>query len=303
MRILVTGASGLLGLNFCLNLAESQEITGITHTNSLVGTPFKCVEADLAKKDDLFQIVETYEPDLIVHCAAMANVDACEKDPEQAKRINSDLPGELASICKEGDIRLVHVSTDAVFDGKKGDYSEEDDPNPLSVYAVSKLEGERKVIKNYPDALVVRVNFYGFSLSGSRSLAEFFLNQLSQGHPVNGFVDVMFCPLYVADLVDVLIAMASKRLKGLFHAVSSESLSKYAFGLKIAEKFGFERNLIQPVSVVEGNLTARRSLKLSLNTEKLLGEKIILPDQNSGLDRFYQDYLSGLPEKIKSFSA
>ena len=98
-----------------------------------------------------------------------------------AQRINAEMPGKLAAVCKKKKIRLIHISTDAVFDGKMGDYTEEDIPNPLSVYARTKIEGEHLVAAENPEAIIARVNFYGFSLSGKRSLAEFFLNSLRSG--------------------------------------------------------------------------------------------------------------------------
>lgn len=302
MRILVTGASGLLGLNFCLALSDAQQITGVTHTNVLKDVPFQSVQANLSSAGSIDRLISDHRPHLVIHCAAMANVDVCENQPDQAMRINAEVPGELAAICRGKNVKLVHISTDAVFDGMRGDYSEGDETNPLSVYASSKLAGEQNVIENNPQALIARVNFYGYSLSGSRSLAEFFLEHISAGQPMNGFVDVMFCPLYVIDLAEILMQMVNKDLYGLYHVVSPESLSKYSFGVSIAKKFGFDHGLIQPISVMEGGLTARRSPRLDLNVEKLQGEKIELPSQAQGMERFYLDHQAGLPEKIKMFA-
>ena len=158
-----------------------------------------------------------------------------------AQQINAEMPGSIAVLCKKKGIQLTHISTDAVFDGKMGDYTEEDPPNPLSVYARTKLEGERTVAAEYPNAIIARVNFYGFSLSGKRSLAEFFLNNLIDKKQVNGFVDVMFSPLYVTDLVDTLVKMIEKELSGLYHVVSPESLSKYAFGERSRKNLGLKK--------------------------------------------------------------
>lgn len=302
MRILVTGASGLLGLNFCLKMADKHQLTGVTHSSMLRDLPFENVQCDLSEAGAVAQLIDNHHPQLVLNYAAMANVDACENQPKQAMAVNGRLPGELAAVCHSRQIKLVHISTDAVFDGRKGDYAEEDDPNPLSVYASSKLAGEQNVLETNPEALVARVNFYGFSVSGSRSLAEFFLNHLSAGNPVNGFVDVMFCPLYVADLINVIMMMVDNELMGLYHVVSPESLSKYTFGVNIARKFGFDSSLVKPISVAEGGLTARRSPRLDLSIEKLKNEKIVPPDQSAGMDHFFQDFMSGLPEKIKSFA-
>lgn len=302
MRILVTGASGLLGLNLCLHLADDYPIFGILHSKELLNPPFQTFSCDLNDDRSLESLIKMVRPDLIINCAAMANVDACESQPEEANRINALMPGNLAVQCKKKGIRFAHISTDAVFDGKMGDYTEEDTPNPLSVYARTKLEGERNVTAEYPEAIIARVNFYGFSLSGKRSLAEFFLNNLKAGSPVNGFVDVLFCPLYVTDLVDILLSMVAKELKGLYHVVSSESLSKYAFGVKIAERFGFDKNLIQPKSVTDGGLLAARSPRLTLKIDKLNAAEISSPGQAECMEHFYRQYLDDFPEKIKAFT-
>ena len=234
MRILVTGASGLLGLNLSLHLGSAHKVFGILHSQELREPPFRTFKDDFSNFGSLESLVSKARPDLLINCAAMANLDTCESQPEEAHRVNAELPGALAVICKKKGIRFIHISTDAVFDGRMGDYSEEDVPNPISVYAKTKFEGESMVAGEYPEAIIARVNFYGYSLSGKRSLAEFFLNNLKAGNKVNGFVDVMFCPLYVTDLVNTLMQMVDKELKGLFHVVSPETLSKYAFGVKIA---------------------------------------------------------------------
>jgi dTDP-4-dehydrorhamnose reductase len=302
MRILVTGASGLLGLNLCLHLADEHQIFGTFHSKELFNPPFQIFSCDLNDDRLIEALIKKTKPEFLINCAAMANVDACESQPEAAQRINAEMPGKLAGLCKKKGIRFTHISTDAVFDGKMGDYTEEDTPNPLSVYALTKLDGERIVAAEYPEATIARVNFYGFSLSGKRSLAEFFLNNLKAGSPVNGFVDVMFCPLYVTDLVDILLRMNEKELKGLYHVVSFKSLSKYAFGVKIAEKFGFDKNLIQPKSVTEGGLLAARSPRLTLNIDKLKATKISAPGQAECMENFHRHYVEHLPEKIKAFS-
>jgi len=302
MRILVTGASGLLGINLCLTLADAHAITGLVNHQRIENAPFKVMAGDLREAAFLRKAVEKAKPQAIIHCAAAAHIDWCEQHPDEAMHINAEVPGSLAEICLKRDIPLLHVSTDAVFDGKQVEYTEEDEPNPQSVYARSKYLGERNVLAVNPKALVSRVNFFGFSLSGERSLAEFFINNLSAGNPVNGFVDVIFCPLYVKDLVDLFVLMLEKSLSGIYHTVSGESLSKYAFGLNIAKKFGFDRSLINPISVNEGNLVATRSPLLMLNVEKLVSAGVKPPGQEQGLLRLHQDYLEGWPARISEFA-
>ena len=302
MRLLVTGASGLLGLNLCLLSAQDHELTGIVNRRNLKDAPFEAVQADLLAENAARRLLDQTQPEYLIHCAAMANVDDCERDPLTAQEINAQVPARLADLCAGRGIGFMHISTDAVFDGSRGNYSEQDEPHPLSVYARTKLEGEQGVLVENSSALVLRVNFYGYSLSGKRSLAEFFLNNLTAENPVKGFIDVLFCPLYVADLVDIIFAMINKKLSGLYHAVSTESLSKYDFGCRIAQRFGLDSSLIQPVSVNDGDLVAKRSPNLTLNVDKLQSAGINLPGQAAGLDRLYEHYKHGYPGLIKSYA-
>ncbi len=303
-RILVTGASGLLGLNLALHLHEREDILGIVHTSSLVGVPFPVLAVDLTEPGQARKLLEMSRPDVLIHCAAQANLDVCEQNPELAEKVNAALPGELASLTKRMGIRLVHISTDAVFDGQRGNYREEDQPNPINTYARTKLMGEERVRSANPDALVARVNFYGFSLNGRRSLAEFFLNNLLQRRPVNGFTDVIFCPLWVNHLVDLLMEALQKDLTGLYHVLGREALSKYDFGIRLAKRFELPAELIRPVRYADGavRLAAPRSPDLSASSEKLaaaLGHP--LPGVDEGLEGFYAQYRQGFGQYVQSF--
>ena len=303
MRVLVTGASGLLGVNLSLVLSQQgYQVVGWVNSNPLSNAPFLVETINLADLAEIEGRIMTVKPDLIIHCAALANLDLAEANPELAYLINTDVTEQIAKTAARERIQLVHISTDAVFDGVKGGYSETDLPNPVSVYAKSKLAAERVIQAFYPEAIIARVNFYGWSLSGKRSLAEFFYNNLSAGRQMNGFTDVLFCPLYVEDLSKLLIDMAAKHLAGLYHVVSAERISKYDFGVAIAREFGFDESLIKPVSVQQSGLTAARSLNLNLNTDKLSHDLgLCLPGIDEGLDAFYAAHQAGLPGKLMGF--
>lgn len=303
MRILVTGASGLLGLNFALRYHADHQVSGVVHRNPLRNPPFRQIVADLSDPKMLEAVLEQTQPEVVLHCAALANLDECERNPQRAIEINVNLPAALARCAARDGFRLVHLSTDAVFDGQRGDYTEEDTPNPLSVYARTKRQAELRVLETCSQALVARVNFYGWSLSGQRSLGEFFFYNLKEGRPVKGFTDVLFCPLEATQLADLLLSLVRKGAAGLFHVVSSECQSKYQFGVSIARRFGLDERLIEPVSVMEGGLVARRSPNLRLRTDKLreaLGESP--PGQAEALERFYELYLSGYPQRVRSLA-
>ncbi len=303
-HFLVTGVSGLLGLNFALAVdGKKHMVTGIANTAPMTWASFKNYQCELTAPGSIEKLLDTHKPDVVLHCAAMANVDACENDPQAAHRVNGELPGEIAAACARRSVRMIQISTDAVFDGSRGNYGEGDETNPLSVYARTKLEGEKEVLDANPDALVARVNFYGWSAAGNRSLGENFVHNLEAGREMMGFTDVIFCPMNILDLSELLVEVSDLNLRGLYHMTGAQAMSKYDFGVKIAQKFGFDPGLIKPVSVNESGLKAARSPNLSLSTEKLraaLGHD--LPPFEDGLQKFYDQYRRGYHLFIKSLN-
>ena len=206
-RILITGASGLLGINLAQETMNAHDITAVDR-GKLVNAPFKILNGDLLNPGILDLALDTSQPDWLINCAALADLEACENSPGITRRLNIDLPAQMAKACKAHGVSFVHISTDAVFDGEKdGYYTEEDAPNPLGVYARSKLAGEQAVLAENSNAIVARVNFYGWSLSGKRSLAEFFYHNLTNNKSVSGFTDIKFCPMLVNDTARTLIKM------------------------------------------------------------------------------------------------
>jgi dTDP-4-dehydrorhamnose reductase len=304
MRILITGASGLLGLNLALETTPRHTVFGTVSQHVIKTDAFKVIQTDLLVPGAVERLLDATQPDWVIHCAALANLDACEADPLLAQQLNTDLPRILANHVARSGARLVHISTDSVFDGLQGNYSEEDNPNPVGTYSRTKLNGELAVAEADPTAIIARVNLFGWSLNGNRSLAEFFFNNLSQGKPVMGFTDVCFCPLLANDLAAIFVNMLEKGLSGLYHVVSSESLSKYDFGVRLAHRFDLDTSLINPTSVTRSGLRATRSPNLSLRTDKLaaaLGGS--LPRLSTGLDKLFTLYQQGYPHMLHSLAA
>ncbi|MEJ5240569.1 MAG: SDR family oxidoreductase [Anaerolineales bacterium] len=302
MRLLVTGVSGLLGLNLALQAGSRYQVIGVART-ALRGVPFEAHPFDLLSEDAAARLIAEFRPDAVIHCAALAYPDQCEAEPDLAYRLNTAFPAALAQVCAGARIPLVHISTDSVFDGRqRTPYTEEDQPNPLNVYARTKWESEKAVLDAHPQALVVRTNFYGWSAGGKRSLAEFFFYNLSQQKTVNGFTDVVFCPILVTDLAQVLLEMLEKSLFGLYHVLGTQPMSKYEFGLAVARTFGLDEHLIQPRSIADSGLKAPRANHLWLSTHKViqaLGHP--LPDFSTGLQQFYTQFLEGYPQKLRSY--
>ncbi|OGO28906.1 MAG: hypothetical protein A2Z16_04855 [Chloroflexi bacterium RBG_16_54_18] len=303
MRVLVTGASGLLGVNLALEAAKEHTVFGLVNREHLKTDAFSVIQGDLLAPGAVEKLLDSIHPDWVIHCAALANVDACEADPDQATQINTELPKKLASHVARSGARLLHVSTDAVFDGRTGNYSESDAPNPLGVYARTKLAGEHLVAEADPDAIIARVNLFGWSISGQRSLAEFFYNNLRAGNTVNGFIDVYFCPLLANHLAQIMLKMLYAGLSGLYHVVSSDCTSKYDFGIQIARRFSFNESLINSTSVSFANLSATRSPNLTLDSGRLaLALNFTPPEISAGVDQFYALYQQGYPDSLRQMS-
>jgi len=302
MKLLITGASGLLGINLALEALREHEVIGVDR-GKLQAAPFPVIKTNFYNHRAFDPALDSTQPDWVINCSALANLEECERHPDQAKILNTDLPRELAEACAKRNIKFIHLSTDAVFDGtKEGEYTEEDEPNPQGVYSQTKLDSERAVQEANPQAIIARVNFYGWSLGGRRSLGEFFVNNLSEGKNVNGFTDVIFCPMWVNHLSRTLLEMLEKDLHGLYHVVGAQALSKYQFGIEVARKFGLRASLIEPQSVERSSLTAKRSHNLWLSVHKLstdLGHAV--PDFSTGLDGFYTQFQQGYPQKIRSY--
>ncbi len=300
-HLLITGASGLLGGNLLMQAREQHLVTALYHSHPLQLEGVDIVGGDLSRPGEAVQIVGKSNPDWVVHCAAATNVDDCERDPETAFRLNRDMARLVAEAAHASGARFVHISTDAVFDGKRGDYTERDAPNPINVYGHSKLEGEQAVLEADPDALVVRTNLYGWSAQPKKSLAEWFLANLESGNPCYGFADISIAPILATDLADLLLQMLGENLHGHYHVVGGECVSKYEFGVKLAKTFTLQPDVIRSASVEIAGLAAPRPPRLCLSGEKI--EKTLgirLPGLEEGLGRLKSQRELNYPEHLKA---
>jgi dTDP-4-dehydrorhamnose reductase len=232
-------------------------------------------------------MIQTLKPSAVVNCAALANVDECERSPERAHLVNVALPQMLAEACSEAGVAFAHVSTDMVFDGKRGNYKETDEPRPLNVYAASKLAGEQAVGAVMREALILRTNFIGMSPTPGAGLAEWIADRLDAGDRINGFTDVIVSPLFAGELARLILRMIDKNLSGVYHLGAADSVSKYDLAYRIAEACDVDGSLIDEARVADAGLTAPRPLDISLDSsraESALGEA--LPTVQDGVDAF-----------------
>ena len=180
-----------------------------------------------------------------MHCAAATDVDWCERNPEGAHRINALLTGSLAAASREVDAAFVFISTDAVFDGRRGGYSETDAPSPVNVYGASKLAGETAAQNETDNLLIVRTNIFGWNFQLRLSLAEWMLSRLEADQTVPGFIDVTFSPILVNQLAETIFDLLEAGARGVIHAGSEDFCTKFQFARLVAEVFGLRQDLVE----------------------------------------------------------
>lgn len=296
---MVTGVTGLLGANAAIAIGKKERVVGVAR-KAPDGIPIDFVRADFSAQVDFNVLFEKTVPKVILHCAALSTHEECESNPGLAHQINVLASRELARISKDIGAKFVYISTDAVFDGKEGNYAEDHPTSPTTIYGRTKLAGEYAVLEENPDALVARVNFYGWSPSGRRSLAEYFFNRLSQGENAPGFVDVTVSTMYVGTLIDRIQRLVDADASGIFHVVNDEATTKYELGQKIARHMNLNHDLVPPSKSSE-LLDIPRGFDTSLNTSKLKTLIQTSSSQESDVMSFFDDFDIGIRQQLKSF--
>jgi dTDP-4-dehydrorhamnose reductase len=304
-RLLITGAGGLLGANLALAALDAgHPVVAVDLQHPIRHPEMESVQADLSVPGAATEVFRRHRPRWAVHCAAAVDVEACEADPSSASRLNRDMAGHVALAARTVGARLVHISTDAVFDGERGGYAEDDEPRPLNAYGSSKLGGERVVLSECPEALVVRTNIFGWNARPKLSLSEWFLERLRRGESCTGFTDVSFSPIAVGDLSRLLLQLLPMPVSGVLHVAGGEAVSKYEFGLRIAEAFQLPPDPILPGSVDAMRPRAPRAHRLGLavrKAEAVLGTP--MPALGPMLLRWRQEETDGTRARLRSLVA
>ena len=220
MKILVTGASGMLGSNLCLGALEAgHRVMASSFSQDIRWPGLSWYQADLTNSDGANRLLDTTQPDWIINCAGATDVDRCEREPDWANSLNVDIPRNLAD---QSGARIIQISTDAVFGGNGALRSEDDSPSPINHYSATKVLAEQTVLNNSSNAVVIRTNFYGWSPPARQSLAEWFLVRLQADQECPGFTDVTFSPMLINELVKVVLLVVDRELSGLYHVGSRE---------------------------------------------------------------------------------
>lgn len=299
--ILITGGSGLLGLNWAAAMRGRMPVTLGLHARAVLpgGVGSHAMALDTA--DTVGRGLDAVGPDVVVHAAGLASIEACEADPPRAEAVNVTLATHVAAACATRAIPLIHVSTDHLFRGDEALTAETQAVDPQNAYARTKADAERRVLDIHPAALVVRTNFYGWGPRYRRSFSDTIIDALRQGRALTLFTDVFFTPILAESLALAAHDLLGRQTRGIVHVVGDERLSKHEFGLRVARRFGLDEGLIGPGRLADRPLLVRRPLDMSLSNTLalgLLGRP--LGDVDSHLARLQEQEHGGLAGELQT---
>jgi dTDP-4-dehydrorhamnose reductase len=270
-KVLITGANGLLGQKLCRDYSASYQVIAVDlHPQSFIPSPDITYHSlDITNRNKVIDFIRFHHPDLIVNAAAYTDVDGCETHPQEARAVNMEAVETLVEICRKQKIRMIHLSTDYVFDGENGPYAEEDIPHPVSYYGKTKLESEKAIRSSGIDFTIVRTNvLYGWGKKVKANFLLWLLEKLSQNEKIEIVTDQLNNPTLADNLSACMLEMTERNLTGIFHVGGAEYLSRYDFALQVVDKFGFDKSLISPVQTALLAQSASRPKRGGLKIEK-----------------------------------
>jgi dTDP-4-dehydrorhamnose reductase len=281
MKLLITGANGLLGhklteaLNDPKNPFASQFQFLATSRTSLGEYRHAFERMDITDTARISQVFESFKPDVVIHTAAMTQVDLCENDPENCRAINVTGTRNILTACERTKTHLIHLSSDFVFDGKSGPYREEDPPSPLSVYGKTKLVSEELVSKSaIPWTIIRTILVYGYSapLKSRSNLILWVINSLNEGRTINVVTDHYRMPTLAEDLAWACLQAALRKKTGLYHVSGKDMMSIYEAARKVAVYFDLDITKILPIDSSVLKEAARRPGRTGFYLDKAAKE-------------------------------
>lgn len=302
-KILITGVSGMLGNNLARFFRDRFYVAGWHYQNKVNFPGVAISGVNLLDKEALAKALDIAKPDVVLHCAGLTHLDFCEKNRGTGFAMNVEATQNLVSALSKSSVKLVYISSDAVYDGEKGNYTEKDDTHPINYYGWTKREAE-KIVLPFENGLVLRTNIFGWNILPKLNLGEWIVSSLKKGEKIKGFNDTFFSALYTFSFAEVLEKCLAKNLSGLYICASKTTLSKFQFATELARFLKLNSSLIEPSSIDDFPFAAKRGKNLSLCPNKMeedLSES--LPTLEESVESFVRDFEKGLPVKIKQENA
>jgi dTDP-4-dehydrorhamnose reductase len=275
--IFLTGGSGLLALNWFYTKKNDYSVYLGLNERTISLKDANLIFIDFQTVDSFKNQLKNIQPSFVIHTAGLTSVEKCEENPDLAYQINVDLSKLVALVTKELNIPLVHISTDHLFNGSSSMLLEDVPTCPLNFYGETKALAEKLILQINPNALIIRTNFYAWGTTYRKSFSDFIIESLRKKEVISLFDDVYYTPILAEKLIETVHELLQKKEKGIFNIVSDDKISKFNFGILIAEEFGLDKSLIHRSNLKDNPNLVRRPADMSLSNKKvkdLLGRNL-----------------------------
>lgn len=301
MKVLITGSNGLLGQKLVKLLANKNDIevlaTSVGENRIRKISGFNYTSLDITNKNEVEEVFNRFKPNVVINTAAMTNVDACEDKKEECWNLNVNAVQNLIAASEKYDTHLIHLSTDFVFDGENGPYKEEDKPNPLSYYGLSKFEAEKLLQASSIKWSIVRtIIVYGVVEDMSRSNIVLWAKQaLEKGNPLTIVNDQFRMPTLAEDLAYACWLIAEKSATGIYNICGKDFMSVLELVNRVADFYGYDKSIITPIASSSLNQAAKRPPKTGFVLDKSYKELEFSPCS-------FEEGLAIVTEQLKSLN-
>jgi len=267
MKILVTGSSGLIGNQLTKDLSKTENILSVYNTSKPnYGIP---INLDLTQHKQISEVLGEINPDVIVHLAALTDVDKCQENFELSYEINTKSSQIISEFAEKNNIFLIYVSTDYVFDGQHGLRKESDLPNPQTIYGKTKLEAENIIKKSKNPWCIVRTSTPFGLHDKKKSFLVWVTESLLSGKKIQIVDDQFTSPVYIPHFSEMVQEIIAKKITGLFHLSGNTRISRYQLAFLLAQKLELDTKLIVPVKIEDMNWKSPRPSDCSLDLTKI----------------------------------
>ena len=292
-KILIIGVSGLTGFKLASLAKTEYEVSGTYNNRRVDINNCEIYKLDKTQKQETLSLIKNISPNIVIDCSALHNVDYCENHEDESRIVNVKATKDIAEACREINARLIFISTDYVYDGYAQSYTEESQPNPLSIYGIHKLEAENEIVKAGINYAIARTSLvFGWNpneLKGLKSSSGktmnfviWVLGKLRNGENLKIVTDQYSTPTLADNLAEILLSLGKSDNQGIFHITGKNCLNRYDFTLKICEIFGINKENVSPVTSDMFQQVAKRPMRCCLDVskvERLLAAKPLTIDE------------------------
>lgn len=268
-NIFITGASGLLGSKLMAVAREDYDVLGQYHQKEFSMKGCRTVELDLCDRDKVFSTIEQFEPDLVVHTAALRDMDYCEAHKEEADAVNVSATRNIRDICSQIGTKVIFISTDMVFDGAKASYDENAETSPTNYYGETKVQAE-SLISEDPNNIITRISFlFGWNVNDRRlNFVTWVLNNLKLGDELELYTDIYRNGTFMDDAARMFLLMYMRGLSGIYHVAGKSCLNRFEMGELICEIFGYDKEILKANTSENASWVANRPKRCCLDVSR-----------------------------------